>query len=674
MERFFDMDDISLKNRLKIFISEQTEFTAHDFDASNLSQMLDILVPIVKLLAYYNNMTLKELFLETAELRKNVISACKRMGYLPNRYLSATGSIKATDDDTAGGHTLTVPAGSVFNIDGKGYIATGNTVFTSATLWSNLTAYTKGQNVQYSGLFYECLSANTDKRPDLGVNAIYWKRIEDGLSVNINVMQGISTSRIYTSASSEAQSIGGNFYRIVLDKYNEISSNGSLTVEVKGFVPSFEEWDNALNSDEPINSTAQVYWLQEIDDVMYIMFGNGVAGKSIPFTSGYEIKISYIDSLGMDGNVTAGSAIDPDSLTGFTFTLESDILNGRFEESINELKANAPLFYNSANRCVTDNDYTANIIDSGIYNVSVWGGEKEFFSISDAEWMPKFYAGAENNKDYVVGDIINVFGKSIYRCIADNHVTFIGDIWGSLSTSWEKIGHIDLGKVYISALDRGILGSRYYLVSEYDNIWNNAIGNKKPTSFGAVYIDPCEIVVNPSFDVYFKNIKFVNTSYANQIRVAVSNYIRTKCVGFNKVYSTGDIVAKIIADFSVVKKIIPRTGLDLIVRRSVAYNPVHAVNNIYKRIHRPIISATIASGITEYGMSGRFIVDISTGSNIGEIDLANGIVEIYDYTCFSGKTQDLKLSIMTDNNNDVSAIREMFIEIGIITINSLVSI
>ncbi len=673
-EMFFDLDDSSLKLRLRDFISSQTEFSGVDFSSSNISQLLDILVPIVKLLAFYNNMTLNELFLETANLRKNVISACKRMGYLPNRYISAVGYLTATDSDLLGGNTLTLPAGSEFVINGKGFLSLENVIFKSAEEWISSSSYVKGDRIYLGGLYYECLSSNIDRIPSSPVNSIYWKRIENGLQTRIKVIQGISVSRIYTNGSSEVTDVNGNFYKIELEKNHEISSNGFFIVEVKGFEPTFDEWYNALFSDEALNSESKAYWLKEINGKLFIVFGNGVAGKNIPFTGGYEIRVSYIESLGINGNVAKSLPVDPSAVSGFNITLEEDILNGKFEESIEEMKANAPLFYNSADRCVNGTDYTSNISRGGIPFVSVWGGETEFFSISNLEWMPKFYIGAENNKSYNLGDIISVLGKVIYQCVNPSHITKISDIWGSLVADWIKIGHIDLGKIYISILDRGILGSRYYLKSEYDGIWNINIGNKKPIGFMSEYIDPCELVINPKIDVYFKNIKFINTNYIDQIKATVLNYATRKYVGFNKRYISGEIVSKIISDFSIVSNVVIRTDADILIRRSSEFNPQHAVDKIYKRIFKKILTARVANGITEYVISGSDIYDLSTGLIMGEIDFEHGIIEIYDKSSFVGKSQDLRISVTLENGNEIISQKEMFIEMGAITINSFVSI
>lgn len=673
-EMFFDLDDSSLKLRLRDFISNQTEFAGVDFSSSNISQLLDILVPIVKLLAFYNNMTLNELFLETASLRKNVVSACKRMGYLPNRYISAVGYLTAIDSNPLGGNTLTLPAGSEFVIDGKNFITSENVVFKSSEEWDSSVNYIKGDRVSLSGLYYECLAVNSNRTPNNSVNSIYWKRIVNGLETRIRIVQGIPVSRVYTNGSTEITDMNGNFYKIELDKNHEIASNASFIVEVKGFDPVFEEWQNALFSDDPLNSESKVYWLKEVNNRLYIVFGNGVAGKNIPFTGGYEIRVSYIESLGISGGVGKGSSISPNLVLGFGISLEEDILNGRFEESIEEMRVNAPLFYNSADRCVNDKDYIANIGRSGIPFVSVWGGELEFFSVSNLEWMPKFYTGAENNKSYNIGDIVSVLGKVVYQCVVANHVVKISDIWGSSSAYWTRIGHIDLGKAYISILDHGLIGSRYYLKSEYDAVWNNSIGDKKPIGFMSEYIDPCELVVNPKIDVYFKNIKFINTNYVDQIKAVTTNYILSKYVGFNKRYISGEIVSKIISDFSIVSNVIINTEADILIRRSSEFNPQHAVDKIYKRIFKKILSARIANGVTEYSISGSNIIDESTGLIMGEIDFNHGIIEIYDKAVFVGKSQDLKISTVLENGNEIVAQKEMFIEMGTITINSFVSI
>ena len=672
-ETFFDLDDASLKRRLQTFIGAQTEFTSYDFEASNLSQLLDILVVITKQLVFQNNMTLTELFLETAQLRKCVVAAAKRMGYLPNRYLSAVGNLTATDPNAAGGNALAVSNGTNFTIGGKSYYSTSAVAFTSAAAWSSATNYTLGQVVSYGGSYYKCLAASLNNQPDLALNAVYWEITENGLQTLIPVIEGTISTVVYNYLSSNVTELAGAISKIALPYNYEVASNAVLMVEVSLGGGAYAEWFNVLTLDMAITTTSQVYWFKEIDGVLYICFGDDVTGASVPYSATNNVRITYTISSGTAGDVVKGASISPAAISGFDITLENSIENGRYQETINELKINAPLFYNAANRCIISDDYTANLINAGIYDISVWGGESEVFTVADTEWMPLYYPGALVNYPYVAGAEVNVLNKAIYRCVADCTLTLLSDIWGALSTSWVKIGHIDLGKVYMSGLRSGLIYNRYYTKAQYDDMWNNVIGKKHQLSFERAYVDPVEAFIYQTINVYYKNINFVNSTYNAQVLAFAIKLFDDNFVGFNKKFYSGRVASEIINEFSVVNNVTTVTTLQLRIRRRPEYNPqCSGVYKIYKRLFCEVVSATMDGAVTEYALSGDDIIDTSTSSVIGTIDKTHGIIEIYDYTTLVGKTQDININFVLKNSDEIVGQRELYLDRGVLTINGIV--
>ena len=75
----FDFDDV--KDNLKVFLKNQSEFKDYDFEGSGMSILLDILAYNTHYLGFNANMLANEMFLDSASLRSSVVSHAKTLGY-----------------------------------------------------------------------------------------------------------------------------------------------------------------------------------------------------------------------------------------------------------------------------------------------------------------------------------------------------------------------------------------------------------------------------------------------------------------------------------------------------------------------------------------------------------------------------------------------------------------
>ena len=75
----FDFDDV--KDNLKVFLKNQTEFKDYDFEGSGMSILLDVLAYNTHYLGFNANMLANEMFLDSASLRSSVVSHAKTLGY-----------------------------------------------------------------------------------------------------------------------------------------------------------------------------------------------------------------------------------------------------------------------------------------------------------------------------------------------------------------------------------------------------------------------------------------------------------------------------------------------------------------------------------------------------------------------------------------------------------------
>lgn len=134
--RVTELDFDSIKQNLKNFLNQQSEFTDYDFEGSGLSVLLDLLAYNTHYQAYYLNMIANEAFLDTALLRDSVISHAKVLGYVPYSRKAPQANINftvASTSDTPA--TVTIPKGFRFlsnEIDGisYGFVTLGETIVT----------------------------------------------------------------------------------------------------------------------------------------------------------------------------------------------------------------------------------------------------------------------------------------------------------------------------------------------------------------------------------------------------------------------------------------------------------------------------------------------------------------------------------------------------------------
>ena len=120
-----DLDFDTIKQNLKTFLNQQSEFSDYDFEGSGLSVLLDILAYNTHYQAFYLNMVANEAFLDTALLRDSVISQAKTLGYTPYSRKAPEATINFTANSLNNtSSTLTISKGFRFlsnQIDGVSY-------------------------------------------------------------------------------------------------------------------------------------------------------------------------------------------------------------------------------------------------------------------------------------------------------------------------------------------------------------------------------------------------------------------------------------------------------------------------------------------------------------------------------------------------------------------------
>ena len=79
-----DLDFETIGDNLKNYLKGQTQLKDYDFEGSTMSLLVDLLAYSSHIGAVNTNIAGSELFLDSAQIRKNVVSRAKDLGFTPS--------------------------------------------------------------------------------------------------------------------------------------------------------------------------------------------------------------------------------------------------------------------------------------------------------------------------------------------------------------------------------------------------------------------------------------------------------------------------------------------------------------------------------------------------------------------------------------------------------------
>ena len=326
----FDFDVV--KANLKTFLQSQTEFQDYNFEGSGFAILLDILAYNTHYLGFNANMLANEMYLDSADIRKNIVSLAKMLNYTPSSVRAPVADIGIEVND-ATGSTLTLNKGTIFttSVNGVSYQYLTNEDYIITPLngvynFSNVEIY-EGTLVTYR---YTVDVNDTDQK------FIIQSENADTTTLKVSVQNSSNdtTTNIYSLA-------GG---------YNNVTD------------------------------TSKVYFLQETDEGKFeVYFGDGVLGAALQ--DGNIIILEYIVTNRDESNGASLFSLQT-TIGGFsdvTITTNSVSQGGSAAESKESIRFNAPLSYSAQNRAVTTTDYETILrsIYPNALSVSAWGGEDD---------------------------------------------------------------------------------------------------------------------------------------------------------------------------------------------------------------------------------------------------------------------------------------------------------
>ena len=326
-----DFDDIA--SNLKEYLKGQSTLKDYNFEGSNISLLIDLLAYSSHVSAFNANMVASELFLDTAQIRKNVVSRAKEIGYTPT---SATASMATIDlqvnNPLIGGE---VPTSLTLNRGHKFKTSYDGSVFPYVLLESKTIS-------PLDGIF----------------------KFE-----NLKLYQGTMNSDIF-AYNGQIQN-----QRFALSE--ELVDTSSITVTIQSTGGGSSAWAKSEDI-SGVDKDSKVWYVQENDQGLFeVYFGDGVI--SAEPLDGDTITISYLvtNSIHTEGaNIfTMSDSIGGNSdVTLITKTASS---GGKDKEDIESIRFAASKFYTSQNRLVTVDDYKSKLqtLYPGADSISVWGGE-----------------------------------------------------------------------------------------------------------------------------------------------------------------------------------------------------------------------------------------------------------------------------------------------------------
>ena len=330
-----ELDFDQIKQNLKNFLKQQSEFSDYDFDGSGLSVLLDVLAYNTHYNAMNAHFSLNEAFLDSAQIRGNIVTRAKMLGYVPRSILAPRATVNITVDIS--GESGTIPTTLELPRGAK------------------LSSVVSGEEFQFVVL---------ESQQATLVGNIYTFN-------NVVIAEGTLRELKYR--------VDNDIENQKFQLSDSEADTSSLRVRVQQNEEStaFDIYTK-FETLKGIDSTSKVYYIQENSAGYYeIYFGDGVTGFKP--TNNNIITVDYLITDGTESN-GANSFTMVDNIGGFSAVTVANVsaaAGGAEAETTESIRFNAPLTFAAQNRAVTSDDYAAIIKKefSNIDSISTWGGE-----------------------------------------------------------------------------------------------------------------------------------------------------------------------------------------------------------------------------------------------------------------------------------------------------------
>lgn len=380
----------SIKDVITRKLSEDTKFTDQVYEGSNLATMIDLFSYMAQCMLYSLNNAASESMFSDTQYYENMNRLVKLIGYNPKGFIPANAEFTIYDnteyvDGADDNDELVIPRYSAVNT-GK-VDSNGNPVYysfkTDCVLGANDSYSTTGQkNKTYAALLYNGLwklyptvfTASGSK---------YETFVLDGIESNIDKQKYAANGFIdvYVQRANTSQLI----------QYSSLNEEIFLNTEQRYSGDGITIYSNTAND--------RYFSVRLNENKVYeIKFGNNDNGQTL--LAGDKLYIFYMDSNGSNselniGDVPEGTQIIPatqavgistdllknmllgkagtvalnitssknyiekslQALANYTITNTTTASSGAVEETVDDIRENAPNYCKIGNRLVTKSDY-----------------------------------------------------------------------------------------------------------------------------------------------------------------------------------------------------------------------------------------------------------------------------------------------------------------------------
>lgn len=340
------LDFDAIKNNLKTFLAEKEEFTDYNFEASGLSNILDVLAYNTHYNGLTANFALNESFLGTAQLRSSIVSLAEGIGYIPDSKTSSQAIIKMSVNlNGVSGRPANLQLESGFKFN-----ATVDEIEYVFQTQEDLSASDNGE-----GLYIFKDASGTDQ---------------------IKIYEGIERVKTFLVSRKEENAV-----YIIPDTSMDIDT-AVVRVYETPTSSSFLSYTNLLKA-TTISASSTLYILKESPNGFYeLSFGNGTTLGQAP-DAGNKVTLTYLASSGAASDTA--KTFEPQtgvSVVGTNYpvsvTTVANAVGGGEKESIESIRQVAPFQYASQNRMVTAVDYSTLVLKNFstlIKDIQSFGGE-----------------------------------------------------------------------------------------------------------------------------------------------------------------------------------------------------------------------------------------------------------------------------------------------------------
>jgi len=341
-----DLDFTNIKQKLKSHFQSKTEFNDYDFEASGISNILDVLAYNTHVNGLTANYSLNEAFLTTAQLRSSVVSHAQTLGYEVKSSTAPKALVNLSLN-------LTGVSGRPAQIE----LASGTT-FTSSIDGTSYTFRTR-----------EAVYAQDD-----GTGQYVFKA-SDGTD-NVAIFEGIEKVKTFLVGEKDERQV------YVIPDVTMDTSTAVVEVFETASSSSFVTY-TPLSQAININENTLHFSIYESPNGFYeLNFGDGISFGKSP-EPGEKVVVKYLSTkANLANNGTVFSPSSTITINNVNYTLSTvtatESTGGSPKQSIESVRQLAPIAFASQKRLVTSLDYKG-MIESNfpqVKNVAVWSGDQ----------------------------------------------------------------------------------------------------------------------------------------------------------------------------------------------------------------------------------------------------------------------------------------------------------